>query len=361
MGVPEPIRSAWTRSYAVPTLSGPVDLKLDANEGRPPPRDWLEPVLREAGSSVHLYPKPAELEAALAEHLGVDAAQVLVTAGGDEAIERAVRTYAPGRALITPAPTFEMFGVYASLYGATVRTLSWGSPEGDDRFPLAGFCREAAEPDAALLAVVTPNSPTGLAASASDLEAVFQAADARPSPPLVLVDHAYVEFAEADLTRVALGHRCGLVVRTLSKAYGLAGLRVGYALGDPEVIGVLRRQGTPYPFSRLSLHVAFRLIREQPSFVSERVQQVRTERTELVKLFTERGHGATPSDANFVWVRVQGQGGAEALWRGLRARRIAVRFFDQAAPGHLRITCPADPHDFRRLRAELEDLLEDRS
>lgn len=363
MVVPSPRQPAPPPGYAVPRLSGPIELKLDANEGRPPPADWLGPVLEAAAGEVHRYPKPATLEARLASRLGVDPARVLVTAGGDEGIERAVRTYAPGATLVSPSPTFEMFSVYAGLYGARVRSVPWGPPRGPESFPVQDFVAALndAAPPVGLAAVVTPNSPTGLSASKDDLSAVLSAAQALSPAPLVLLDHAYVEFSETDLTAFALTHPHCLVVRTFSKAYGLAGLRVGYLAGHPEVIRVLRNQGTPYPFSRLSLAVALRLVEDHPPFVDARIEAVKRERARIAELFRERGHEATSSEANFVWVRVRGEGAAEKLWRGLGDRGIAVRFFDRAIPEYLRITCPADPGDEQQLLEALTELVEDRT
>src|SRR5262249_6005414 len=233
--------------YAPPTLRAPIDLFLDANEGPAAPIN-VAALIPHMTRASQRYPHAEELERLLAKRLGIAASCVLVTAGGDEAIDRACRAFLErGRDLFLPAPTFEMIGRYARQAGATIISTPWLTGP----YP-ADAVLSLVSPRTAMIAVVSPNNPTGNVATARDLERVSTA-----SPDsLILVDLAYAEFADDDLTPVALGQPNAIVIRTFSKAFGLAGLRVGYAIGPERMIRVMRAVGGPYPVSGLSLLIA---------------------------------------------------------------------------------------------------------
>ena len=183
----------------------------------------------------------------LAARLGLDAAQVVVTAGADDAIERICRAWlCPGRTAAVTAPGFVVTELRARMTGADVVRLPW--PGGD--FPVDAAIEAA--PD--LLVVTSPNNPTGAVVTAEQLRTLSAAL---PST-LLLVDLAYTEYADADLTPAALTLPNVVVTRTLSKAWGLAALRVGYAAGPVAVIDALRTAGLPYAVSGLSVAMARR-------------------------------------------------------------------------------------------------------
>ena len=182
-------------AYAPARHPAPVDLKLDANEGRPP-RDLPPAAELLAALDSDRYPTSAPLERRLAERLGLGPPEVLVTAGADDALFRAcVATLEPGRELLVATPTFEMLPRYAALAGGSVRAVPW--PDGP--FP-AGAVASAAGPRTGLVAVVSPNNPTGGVATADDLRRLAAAAPGA----VLLLDHAYVELADEDLTAAAL-------------------------------------------------------------------------------------------------------------------------------------------------------------
>ncbi len=224
---------ARLRAYAVPPPVAPCDLHLDGNEGLPADAEVLAALAGADPGLVRRYPSVKGLQRALAARHGVAAEQVLVTAGADDALDRACRALlGPGRGLVLPLPTFEMLHIYARLAQAELATVPWpGGP-----FPTDAVLA-AITPATVAVAVVSPNNPTGAVATAGDLAVVAGRV------PLVLLDHAYVEFADVDLTPAALELGNVLVFRTLSKAWGLAGLRVGYVVGPAEVVGWLRRVG----------------------------------------------------------------------------------------------------------------------
>lgn len=321
------------RPYQNPAPTAPTDLWLAGNEGRPAAALELEL----AGDGLRRYPSTAEVAARAAERFGVAADQVLVTAGADDALLRiALAFLAPGRSAVVPSPTFEMIPRYATVAGGEIIDVPWepGAP-----FPLdaaLGALRE----DTSLLYVVSPNNPTGAVATAED---VLRACDEAPDA-LVVVDQAYGEFADEDLTEAALSRPNAVVLRTMSKAYGAAGLRVGFAIGRPELLRVLKAAGNPYPCAAPSLDAALQLLGTD---VSDSIEAVRSERAILVERLRGLGLDAAPSQGNFVYARTPA---ADPLRARVAEEGIAIRSFGRA----VRITCPANAADFERLLAALE-------
>lgn len=348
MSGPRPVAGvAGQAAYRVPRPLAPVDLHLDGNEGAHPDLESLLGALGAAGlDAFRRYPKAAHLQARLAALHGVRPDQVLVAAGGDDAIDRLCRAVlCPGRSVVLPSPSFEMIGRYARLAGAEVIPVDW--PAG--AWPLEAVL-EVSE-DAALICVVSPNNPTGDVVSAEQLRAI---AEARPEA-VILVDLAYVEFAEIDLTPVALSLPNTVLIRTFSKAWGLAGLRVGYALGPAEIIGWLRVVGAPYAVAAPSLAVVDRWLDDGAEPTARFVAQVRLERDALHTQLTELGCAPRASQGNFVFCEPPD---AHWLQHALAGLGIGVR----AWPGHgvlgrkCRITCPGDAEAFARLRRALDTI-----
>jgi histidinol-phosphate aminotransferase len=329
-----------------PRVTGQV-LRLDANEGPAAGADLLEGLADLGTESLRRYPGPGELEALLAERLGIETDRLLVTGGSNDALDRACRAVlAPGRRLVLPIPTFEMIPRYARLAGAEVIEVPW--PEGP--LPVEEIVRSSA--GAAAVAVVTPNNPTGAAARPGELTRL---AEALPQA-LLIVDLAYAEFADHDLSAESLALPWAVSIRTLSKAWGLAGARVGYAVARPEVIGWLRAAGQNYPVSEVSRLLALRRLRTGEAEMAASSDRIRTERRRLFELLEQGGADPLPSQANFVLARFTD---AAAVQQALADRGILVRAFP-GRPGlddALRITCPGHPESFARLSAALKEVL----
>ncbi|MBM4356917.1 MAG: aminotransferase class I/II-fold pyridoxal phosphate-dependent enzyme [Deltaproteobacteria bacterium] len=343
--VPNPA-VAQSAAYAVAKHGAPIDLKLDANEGAPPPVELL--ALLDDAELLRRYPDARPLEAKLAARLGVTPDRVLATCGADDALDRACRAFLwRGRELVLPVPTFEMLPRFAELLGATTRKIPW--PSGD--YPLAEVLA-AVNDDTAAIAVVSPNNPTGAVITREQLLALAKAV-----PEVMLfVDLAYAEYADDDLTDVALGLPNAVVFRTLSKAWGLAGARVGYAVATPQVIGWMRATGGPYAVTAPSVALACAWLERGEEAMRSAVARARSERTRLRGRLDGLGARSLPSEANFVIARPR-----DARWLrdGLAGLGVAVRSW----PGHpdldglVRIGCPANEAQFDRLCAALDATL----
>lgn len=326
-------------AYRVPRHPAPVSLDLSGNLG-----PQVDPsIIRVSGSSLRSYPNAEPLEAALATRLGVLSAQVLVSAGADDAIDRICRAVlCPGRVAVVSEPGFEVTATRARLCGATVRAVPW--PGGD--FPVDAAIAIGAE--ASLVVVTSPNNPTGASVSPASLRRLSAALP----DALLLVDLAYAEYDDADLTAVALSLPNTVVTRTLSKAWGLAGLRVGYAIGPSERIGWLRAAGLPYAVSQIALDTALQWLSVGEPVVQSHIEAVRATRDRISGVLSSLGADVVPSAANFVFARHPREAW---LYDGLAGLGIGIRRFP-GRPG-LRLACPATPEDTERLLSGLRTVL----
>ena len=340
--------TALDSAYKVPRAAAPTDLFLDGNVGRGPDADFAARVLAGASERLRRYPDATTLTALLADRCGVQAGQLLVTAGGDDALDRICRVaLADGGALILPRPGFEMVARYTRLAGGRLVEVPWPTPTYPTEAVLA-----AIGPDTRAIVVTSPNNPTGGIATAEDLRRLSQAA---PEAWLV-VDLAYAEFADDDLTDAALKLPNAVVVRTLSKAWGLAGIRVGYALSTAARIASLRAAGAPYAVSTPSLLLAEARLREGDAPMQATVARVRFEREDLRQRLKSLGAQAPQSQGNFVFAQVD-----DPIWfrDAMAGLGIAIRAFP-GVPGlerAVRISCPADADAYDRLTQAIETVL----
>ena len=327
------------RAAAVP----PVEIiDLSMNEGEPPPRICLAVLDRIGPAILRKYADPAPLEAAYAGYLGAAPANVLATTGGDDAIDRVMRAFlAPGREMVFPTPTFEMVPRCARMArGALVPVeYEWGTLPHDEI--LASVNERTG-----LVAVLTPDNPTGRAFTT---ESLVRLAAALPSAVTLMVDLAYAEFADEDPTRALLEVPNAVMIRTLSKAWGLAGLRVGFAVGPEARIDVLRGFGGPYALTGPSIAIALDRLRDGIDHMRGFVDFVRSRRERLAETIRAVGGVPEPSQTNFVLASFR-----DARWilRGMAAQGVLVRHFAHL-PGHVRITVPRDDVEFRRVARAL--------
>ena len=272
------------------------------------------------------YPDPLanELRDALAERHGTDRAHVVVGNGGDELLFNLLFAFGgPGRALVTCPPDFSEYASFAAMCETEVRPV-WRDPED---FSVDADGLVSAARDAALVFLTSPNNPTGDLLDRALVERLLAETEA-----LVLVDEAYVEFAGegASVVDLALSHPRLMVLRTLSKAFGLAGLRLGYLVADLAVVDALAAVRQIYSVDVLAQSVALAAVRARAALAPV-VADVVAERERLAAgLARLPGARVWPSSANFVLVRVPRA--AEVRRRLRDEHSVLVRDFS-AAPG----------------------------
>ncbi|NRA58372.1 MAG: imidazoleglycerol-phosphate dehydratase HisB [Phycisphaerales bacterium] len=343
-GVRPAERIASARAYVPPSYAPSIVLRLDNNEGPEPSADLRLALDGVSSEAVRRYPVASDLERDIAQQFGVDPLRVVVTNGGDEAIDRICRAMIePGRGLLTHDPVFEMIPRAARLSGGEVSTVRWleGALDVDAVI-------ERIDERVGVVAVVSPCNPTGATVGLDDLLRLADAAQRFGA--VLLADLAYVEFADEDPTTALLERDNVVVVRTFSKAFGLAGLRVGYAVASEAVAGWMRSVGGPYPVSGPALAVAREALAIDNSAYIERV---RAEREDLIDRVQCCGGRPQASSANFVLARFDD---AETVWTRLADAGVAVRRFVARAglEDALRVSLPGDPKSFAYLLDALE-------
>jgi histidinol-phosphate aminotransferase len=333
-----------------PPLSGREGLRLDFNENASgcSPR-VLAALARIEGDLLSKYPEREPVERFVAEFLGLQSGQVLLTNGVDEGIHLVCETYLePGDEVLIVVPTFSMYEIYALATGATVKTIRAGD---DFAFPAARVL-EAISADTKLIAIANPNNPTGAVVAREDLLKIVEAAP----QAAVLIDEAYFEFYGQSLMD-RIGHYENLfVARTFSKAYGLAGFRVGVVAGRTEQMRLVRRVSSPYNVNGVALACLPEALADR-EYVAHYVEQVTRGRDRLEAEFKKVGIPYWPSQANFVL----GEFGEyrKQFVDEMRRRGILVRDrnSDPGCEGCARITVGTEKQTerlLREMRAALE-------
>nr|WP_082932069.1 aminotransferase class I/II-fold pyridoxal phosphate-dependent enzyme [Gordonia sp. LAM0048] len=310
----------------------------DRNESAYPPLPAVVSALRRHTTAAHHYPsfRPDHLRRAIAEHTGSDIDHITVGAGATAVLAAILHDSAtPRRAaghfvprIATPAPTFEGFALLADMIGLVLDT----TPLLDDGRPDLAALAAAAGPETAALVVCSPHNPTGAVLTDDEVRALLACVD--PSIPVVL-DQAYVEYCRhtPDVRILLDEHPNLIVVRTFSKAHGLAGLRVGYAFGSATSVRGARRLEIPFAITAAAEQAAALALGASDELAG-RVTAMRRERDRLADALRRAGHPALPSEANFLFV--PGADGIE-FGRRLRAAGVVGREFD--GHGH-RLTVP---------------------
>jgi histidinol-phosphate aminotransferase len=314
-----------------PPLGSRDALRLDFNENTlacsPKVRETLG---RISTGDLTRYPEREPVEAIVAAHLGLAAEQVALTNGVDEAIHVLFETFIEaGDELLLPVPTYTMYEVYASATEARIVAVLAGD---DLQFPFEKLIASVA-PRTKIIAIANPNSPSGTVASRAQIVEV-----ARGAPQaLVLVDEAYFHFHGETVIDLVGAVPNLIVARTFSKAYGLAGLRVGLLAGPVELMRWVRRMLSPYSVNSVALACLPPAL-EDTAYLDWYVGEVLGARKEFEAALDEGGVRRWPSHANFILVQI-GPQHAEFV-RSMRAAGVLVRdrSSDPGCDGRVRIT-----------------------
>jgi histidinol-phosphate aminotransferase len=294
-------------------------VKLNTNENPYPPSPHALTAIAAAADRLRLYPDPSAslLRETIAAHYDIAPDQVFVGNGSDEVLahtfQALLRHDAP---LLFPDITYSFYPVYCGLYGIRFEAVPLDAAM---RVQIADYRR----PCSAIL-LSNPNAPTGIALPRAAIEALL----AEHPDQLVVIDEAYVDFGAESAVPLVAHHDNLLVVQTLSKSRALAGLRVGFAIGQRPLIEALERvkdSFNSYPLDCLAIAGAVAAIKDDAWFEETRTRIIAS-REALTRALAGLGFEVLPSAANFVFARHPGRSGAD-LAAGLRARGILVRHF----------------------------------
>ena len=303
-----------------PKLSKLVKLNTNENPYGPSPRA-IAAMQAEVGDDLRLYPDPngERLKQAVADYYGVQPNQVFVGNGSDEVLAHAFHgLFQHGRPLLFPDVTYSFYPVYCGLYGIAYETIAL-----DEQFRID--VADYARPNGGII-FPNPNAPTGCLLPLDAIERLLQV----NRDSVVLVDEAYVDFGGQSAIALIDRYPNLLVTQTLSKSRSLAGLRVGLAVGHPELIEALERiknSFNSYPLDRIAIAGAAAAF-EDCAYFEQTCQQVIASREQVVTAMTTLGFEVLPSAANFILAR-HPRHDAGGLAAGLREQGVIVRHFRQ--------------------------------
>ena len=296
--------------YSPPREPVALDLSDNTNLWGAPPAALR--VISSAGQdSIARYPVAYEpaLTESLARYVGVPADMIACGCGSDDVLDSTIRAFAqPGEVLCLPDPSFSMIPVFARTNGLVPVAIPLTDSLDVDVDAML-------ETGARIIYLCTPNNPTGGALSRESVEQIVERA-----PGLVIIDQAYVEFGGVDFIDLVRSGRPLIVTRTMSKAFGLAGLRVGYGVGAPELIGEVKKARGPYKVSSLAERAAIATLRSESTWVGERIREVVANRARLRAELKMRGIDAFDSAANFALAPV-----TDCVALASRLERLGVR------------------------------------
>ena len=307
-------------------------IKLNTNENPYPPAPNVLAAIRAAADGrLRLYPNPTAqpLRERLAKLHGCRPENIIAGNGSDELLAMAVRCFVEpfqawmwrGRSVVQFfTPSYSLYPVLAEIHGAESNPVPLNP---DFTLPRLAELNRARQWrfDAALAFVTTPNAPSGRGYATAQLEELCRA-----QKGVVVLDEAYVDFADENALRLALKHPNVLVARTFSKAYSLCFQRVGYCVGHPELIGALHKIRDSYNVNGLGQIAALATLENLPYYRAN-FRRIIATRERLMDDLSELGFHVFPSQTNFILARPPGFG-AEKWLQELRQRKILVRWFD---------------------------------
>jgi histidinol-phosphate aminotransferase len=294
----------------------PVEIDLSDNTnlwGVPPTAAQV--IHNAATSVVTRYPAlyVNDLKRVIADYLNVTSDMIVTGCGSDDVLDSAIRAFGRENDVIAhPDPSFAMIPIFGKLNGLTPVAVPLTKT-----FDL--------DPDACLAAqakityLCSPNNPTGTVLSRSTVERIVERTSG-----LVIIDEAYAEFSETNFLDLMRNTPNVLITRTFSKAFGLAGLRIGYAVGDPAVIAEVEKSRGPYKVNAIAERAAVAAMQDDRAWVMERAQKAIVNRNRLQNALVALGLAPLPSQANFVLVPVRD---AARIDRELRQHNVAIRPF----------------------------------
>lgn len=312
--------------------TGGAFVKLNTNENPyPPSPEVVRSLVGEAWGALNVYPDPMAdaVRDRLAERFALARENFIVGNGGDDILTIVTRCLVgEGQQVAYPVPTYILYETLADLQGGGKLEVPF---EGDFSLPKGLYGNGAA-----LTFLANPNSPSGTAVSVEDVRELSESLEG-----VLVVDEAYAEFADANCMGLVetTGNLC--VLRSFSKSFGLAGMRIGYLAGPRSLVGQLVKAKDSYNVNRLSIAAAAAAL-DDYDYMVRTVGKIRKTRRDLAEGLRGLGFRTLPSQANFVWTKAPAPG-AGAIYEALKERRILVRYWER--PGmneHLRITVGTD-------------------
>lgn len=327
--------------YKVGVPPGTITVKLNQNESPFDLPDEIKEAVIEDWKEIafNRYPseQPQELIKMIADHIGWDEGGIVVGNGSNELTYTIGVTFiSSGRSVVLPRPMFSFYERIVDIFGGTMVSVT---PRETLQFDTDGILDAIQRTAPSAVILTSPNNPTGLALPLSEIQVIAEAA-----PGVVIVDEAYVEFAdEPSMITVLHNHPNVILLRTFSKAFGLAGLRLGYLIGDPILMSELMKVRPPFMIDRFSV-VAVKQLLRRADLVRDRIARICGETKRLMQALQQiRGIHVLAGQTNFVAFRVSSD--SKKIFRELAGSGILIRDMSgySELDGFLRVT--AGVHD----------------
>lgn len=304
--------------YSPPTSGRENKLRLDFNENTVGCSPRVIEALKEIDpNKLSVYPEYTLFKKKLASFLNVNENELLLTNATDEAIQLVMNTFVEkGDEMIIPVPTFALFKFYASLAEATIKEILYKE---DLTFPTENVL-DAISPKTKMVVLVNPNNPTGTAISEKDLLQMIQ--KSQENNTIVFIDEAYYEFYGKTALELIKEYDNVIITRTFSKAFGLAGLRIGCIIANSQMMKALDKANSPYSVNSLAM-IAAEAALEDKKYVKEYVQQVITGRKYVQTELERLGIKMFPSEANFLIANFGSS--CNTIYERLKQKEILVR------------------------------------
>ncbi|MEP7045441.1 MAG: histidinol-phosphate transaminase [Ilumatobacteraceae bacterium] len=326
-------------------------IKLASNENPLPPIQSIVDAVAAAANGANRYAdhRATAVRERLSSWLDIDVEHVTVGSGSVGLLQQLFLSYVdPGDEVVYPWRSFEVYPVYTQLMAGTAVTTSLTSDHAFDLDAVAAAVTDRTK----LVLLATPNNPTGTALSTADMATLLDGISTRT---IVVIDEAYREFVDPSLgdpVRDLIPHYPNVVVtRTFSKAQGMAGIRAGYAIADPEVIGAIDKTLFPFAVSALAQAGAIAAI-DAEAEIGQRVANIRSERARVIAALTATGWELPDAQANFVYLPIGAR--TDEVYLGMEKRGVVTRPFPNEG---IRVTISTPDENDRFLRTLAEAMV----
>ncbi len=319
------------KSYKVNHME--FNIKLDANEGI----DWIDGMNRYPDDSC------SELRERLAKKLGKKTNELLIGNGSSELIELVMKAYLEyGELVVSISPTFSMYKLYTIINKGIYEEFPLDNMKTLD---VDGFIDFIKLKKPKIIILSNPNNPTGSTISREDILRIVEASDC-----MVILDEAYIEFTDMDIQDSTREYKNLVVLRTFSKAYALAGIRLGYLIGDQETVEYINRVRSPYNINTITQEMGLQALDNEVE-IMKNIALIKLERERVFGKLEDLGLAPYPSGGNFIFFK-----GIETLFDELVKKKILIRAFSGDLKGYFRLSIGTKEENDLALKA-IEEVL----
>ena len=320
--------------YFVPMYENDWDIKIDSNENNYGPSPKVIETLKNCDyKNISFYPFYGELSQKIADYQGFGVDNIKVTNGADESIQAIIQTYLEkDEALLTIDVSFEMPVIYTQIQGGEVIKVPF---EKKWEFPIDNFVKELSNPKVKVVYLASPNNPTGNLIEENDIKRILEKAQNK----VVLIDETYANYSGTTYKKYVNEYDNVFIVRSFSKDFALAGMRLGYIISNAENIKNLKKVVSPFSVNAFAMQAGIAALSDVQYFENVK-QEILSSKDELKVFFEQLGAKVYSSNANFLLVDFCKK--AEFIHNKLQKENIAVKLFKKGSllEGHLRITIP---------------------